>query len=137
MESSLGKHLFLSRCYWDDEWLRPEGISAVEYVRAVYSDYFRFFITNPDLHNFFLQESQLGNSRRSWFVDTILRPRIKRLILRIEAAQGEARGGTAGESGPHPLYACQHGHHISSMKGEIDQTGGIKVDDPIVESLWR
>lgn len=126
-----------SRRYWDDELPLPEGMSAVEYIRAVYSTIFRFSVTNPDLHNFFLRESRPGSPRLSWLVDTILQPRIKRLIPQIQAAQGE---GGLPPGDPVLIHYMLVGMVtvLSSLKGEIHQIAGIKVDDPkVVESYME
>jgi len=124
------------RQLWDEEAPADDArISPIERLRAEYSAFLRFTISYPDFHHFMLRESRPGNPRLPWLVETILKPTMQRLLPQIRSAQAD---GDLPQSDPSLIHYMMIGMMsvLSSLKDEIQQSTGLRADDPAVVDAY-
>ena len=82
-----------------------------------------------------LRESRPGNPRLPWLVETILKPTMQRLLPQIRSAQAD---GDLPPSDPSLIHYMMIGMMsvLSSLKDEIEQSTGLKADDPAVVDAY-
>jgi len=123
------------RRLWDEDVPDDDGMSSIERLRAEYSAFLRFTIAYPDFHHFMLRESRPGNPRLPWLVETILKPTMQRLLPQIRSAQAD---GDLPQSDPSLIHYMMIGMMsvLSSLKDEIQQSTGLRADDPAVVDAY-
>lgn len=119
------------RKLWHEDDENDQTAAPMEFLRAKYFAFLNFTVSHPDFHHFMLRESQPGNPRLPWLVETILLPHLKPLLPKIREAQ---------ERGELPRVNPALVHYmligitsvLSSLRDEIRQSSGIITDDPKV-----
>jgi AcrR family transcriptional regulator len=123
------------RRLWDEDVPDDARMPPIERLRAEYSAFLRFTIAYPDFHHFMLRESRPGNPRLPWLVETILKPTMQRLLPQIRSAQAD---GDLPQSDPSLIHYMMIGMMsvLSSLKDEIQQSTGLRADDPAVVDAY-
>lgn len=67
------------------------SLSPMEKLREEFHSFFKFIIARPDFHQFMIRESQPGNPRLPWLVETFITPIMGRTVPLIQAVQQDGR----------------------------------------------
>jgi len=124
------RHLWDEGLPSEDDPMRP-----IERLRNAYLASFRFKVAHPDFHHFMLHESQSGNPRIQWLVETILRPMLDRLLPHICEAQA---CGELPKGDPVLIHYMLVGMTsvLTSLRGEISLTAGVDVMAPDITNAY-
>ncbi len=114
---------------WNKNETESLDADPLECLRAEYYAFLRFTIAHPDFHHFMLRENQPGNPRLPWLVEAALLPTMQRLLPQIRCAQAQ---GLLPNVAPALVHYLMIGLMtvLSSLKEEIGQSAGLRVDDP-------
>jgi len=63
------------------------SLPPIDKLREEFRSFFRFIVARPDFHQFMIRESQPGNPRLPWLIETFIRPIMTRTLPLIQAAQ--------------------------------------------------
>lgn len=112
-------------------------LSPIEKLREEFRSFYAFIVAHPAFHQFMIRESQPGNPRLPWLVETFLSPITTRTLPLVEAAQ---RSGDLPKGHPVLIYYFLVSvlTVLSAQRAEIEFHSGIDpLTSDMVDKYWE